>query len=238
MAFSSARTRLETVLSADKYIKDALDRWTLMVDMIDVGDEKGSSSESAWAALFKEDAVFTETIACLFLPPDIDEDPSKLVTGRTPLAFAPAEVLAKMANRQHDTLVEPDDLMRILLDREVRRVCTVHRDLAAQWASLLEATNWWRACVTLDPKPEPPSNARIQALARLSKLQVSFFAYLETFSPFVDDTDDTDDYEVRAEIVRRDFKLDAITYHRSFETARERRDKIYRIVESRDTVLK
>jgi hypothetical protein len=213
MGFAAARTRLETVLSADDHVKQAIDKWTLLVDAID------TASDDEWAAKFKEDTVFTESIACLFLPPDVETDASKLVRGRTPLAFAPADVLAKMATRAHDTLVAPDDLMKILLDREVRRVCSVHRDLAAQWASLLESTNWWRLCDTLDPKPEPVANARRSAIDRLGKLQKSFFMYLETFSAFVDDTDDADDYEVRAEVLRRDFKMDAITYHRSFETA-------------------
>ena len=93
----------------------------------------------------------------------------------------------------------------------------------------MEACNWWRLCVTLDPKPEDPVRARAQALRLLAKLRQSCLEYLETFSGQVDDTPDADDYEVRAEVLRQNFKLDAITYHRSFETARQRRDKVYRI---------
>jgi hypothetical protein len=44
--------------------------------------------------------------------------------------------------------------------------------------------------------------ARRTALRMIGKLRDAYKQYLETFSPFIDNTDDSDDYEVRAEIVR------------------------------------
>jgi hypothetical protein len=232
IAFMSARTRLETVLSADDLVRAAVERWTVLVDKID------TASKEEWAELYKEDAVMTEALACLFCPPDIEQQPDKLVTGRDPMAFAPRRMLETVGEADLESITLPDDLLKMLLDREVRRLCAVHKVLVQQWASALEAANWWRACATLDPRPEDPARAREQAMRLVAKLRASFFEYLETFSGQVDETTEADDYDVRAEVLRQNFKMDAITYHRSFETARQRRDKVYRIAESRSAVLK
>lgn len=87
MAFATARTRLETVLSCDRFIRQAIDRWAAQVADMD------KCEPDAWRAKYKESDVAMETLACLFLPPEIEEFPERLVTHKTPMAFSPLNVL-------------------------------------------------------------------------------------------------------------------------------------------------
>jgi hypothetical protein len=110
-------------LSADDLVRAAIDRWTLLTDKID------TASDEEWGELYKEDAVMTEALACLFCPPDIEQQPDKLVTGREPMAFAPLRLLETIGVTDPETLAAPDDLLKMLLDKEVRRICAVHKVL-------------------------------------------------------------------------------------------------------------
>lgn len=164
-------------MSADTYIRVALDRWSNLVRAIE------NATKEEWARLYKEQDVLTETLACLFLTPDIEENPHRFVRGHTPMAFFPGRVLEKLVST---TPEKPDDLIGLLLDRDVRRLCCAHKALVSLWGSLLEAANWWRVCASLDPRPEDPDKAKREALSKLDVLRLNYRIYLETFSAETD----------------------------------------------------
>ena len=60
---------------------------------------------------------------------------------------------------------------------------------------------------------------------------------IETHSPFQDDTDDHDDYEVRCAVYKENFELNMNSFHRSLESIEDRRAKSVRHMEARERVM-
>jgi hypothetical protein len=229
LAFATARTRLETVVSPDLFVEQAIESF------LDLLNQMVQSDEPTWQQAFSEQKVVLDTIGCLFCPPDIETNPQLLIPSIDPMTFTPPKAYEHLFSDK--PIATADDIMARLIDRNVRRLCTTHALLGSAWASALEQANWWRLCVTLSPAPQPPADAQRLAESSLQRLRQAMCKYIETFSPQIDQTDDSDDFEVRAETVRQNFKLDVHAYHRSYETAAERREKMERIIESRMHVL-